>query len=145
MSPGAGSRHSRPVMTDHYEDDDEFKKKRTLSNSQVLGFIAGFWMRRPWLFWTAVGLMLVAIAFDLMLPWAAKELVDAVAATPRVPADAWRAWALFVGVYLAFSLIRNLAFRFWNPMAAANMKEMTDEAFQRVQSFSADWHADTFA
>src|SRR5258708_4358701 len=25
------------------------------------------------------------------------------------------------------------------------MKEMTDEGFKRVQSFSADWHADTFA
>lgn len=52
---------------------------------------------------------------------------------------------MFVGVFLAFTVIRNLAFRFWNPMAAANMKDMTDEAFARVQGFSADWHANTFA
>jgi len=132
-------------MTDHYEDEDETRKDRALSNRQVLGFIAGFWMRRPWLFWPAVGLMLIAIGFDLMLPWAAGRLVDAVAATPKEPPAAWTAWATFVGVYLAFSLIRNAAFRFWNPMAAHNMKEMTDEGFRRVQSFSADWHADTFA
>ena len=34
---------------------------------------------------------------------------------------------------------------FWNPLAAHNMEEMTNEAFRRVQSFSADWHGDTFA
>jgi ATP-binding cassette subfamily B protein len=132
-------------MTDHYEDDEETKTKRVLSNTQVLRFISGFWMRRPWLFWPAVALMLLAIAFDLALPWAAKGLVDAVSATPREPPAAWSAWAWFVGVYLAFSLIRNIAFRFWNPMSAGAMKEMTDEGFQRVQSFSADWHADMFA
>jgi len=133
------------MTTEHYEDDEETKAKRVLSNRDVLRFIAGFWMRRPWLFWPAVVLMLIAIGFDLALPWAAKGLVDAVAATPREPPQAWAAWAWFVGVYLAFSVIRNIAFRFWNPMSAAAMKEMTDEGFQRVQSFSADWHADTFA
>lgn len=63
--------------------------------------------------------MLVAIAFDLMLPWAAGRLVDVVATTPRQPPAAWSAWAIFVGVYLAFSLVRNLAFRFWNPWPPA--------------------------
>ncbi|WP_293679548.1 ABC transporter ATP-binding protein [uncultured Phenylobacterium sp.] len=132
-------------MTEHYEDDEEIKRDRVLSNSQVLGFIARFWLRRRGLFYAAVGLMLVAMAFDLALPWAAGRLVDVVATTPRQPAAAWNAWAIFVGVYLAFSLIRNVAFRFWNPLAARNMKEMTDEGFRRVQAFSADWHADHFA
>ncbi|MDB5462515.1 MAG: ABC-type multidrug transport system, ATPase and permease component, partial [Phenylobacterium sp.] len=35
-------------MTDHYEDTDEHRE-RTLKNSQVLGFIARFWLRRRWL------------------------------------------------------------------------------------------------
>ena len=131
-------------MTDHYEDSEE-TKERVLSNRKVLGFIAGFWMRRPWLFWSAVGFMILAIAFDLALPWAAGRLVDAVAGDTSRPDIAWGAWGWFVGVYLAFSVVRNIAFRFWNPMAASSMKEMTDEAFQRVQSYSADWHADTFA
>ena len=56
------------------------------------------------------------------------------------------AWAFFVGVYLAYNVVRNIGLRiFWNPLAAANMEALTNEAFQRVQSFSADWHADTFA
>jgi len=131
-------------MTEHYEDADE-NRERVLKNRQVLGFIAAFWKRRPLLLAGAVGLTLTAIGFDLALPVAAKGLVDAVAAGPADVDPAWRAWALFVGVYLAFSVIRNLAMRFLIPMSANNMKDMTDEAFQRVQSFSADWHADTFA
>ncbi|MDP3855047.1 ABC transporter ATP-binding protein [Phenylobacterium sp.] len=131
-------------MTEHYEDTDD-QPQRVLSNGQVLGFIARFWLRRPVLLTACVVLTLASVGFDLALPWAAGELVDAVAAGPGAADLAWNAWAIFVGVYLAFAIIRNISFRFWNPLAAANMKEMTDEGFKRVQSFSADWHADTFA
>ena len=131
-------------MTDHYEDEDE-TRQRVLKNRQVAGFISGFWWRRPLLLAGTVGLTLAAIGFDLSLPWASGRLVDAVGHGPSHPDPAWRAWAIFVGVYLAFSVIRNLAMRFLIPMSANNMKDMTDEAFERVQSFSADWHADTFA
>ncbi len=131
-------------MTDHYEDTDE-ARERVLKNRQVLGFIASFWKRRPWLLTATVGLTLAAIAFDLATPWAAGKLVDAVGLSPSNPAPAWRAWAVFVGVYFAFSVIRNTSMRFLIPMSANSMKEMTDEGFKRVQSFSSDWHADTFA
>lgn len=130
-------------MSDDYEEDGP--RKRVLSNRQVLGFIARHWMRRPGLFFASVALMLVAVAFDLSGPWAAGKLIDAIADPARQADGAWRAWAIFVGIFLAFSLIRNVAFRFWNPMAARNMEEMTNDGFRRVQSFSADWHADTFA
>jgi ATP-binding cassette subfamily B protein len=131
-------------MTDHYEDEEE-NRQRQLSNRQVLGFVASYWKRRPWLMAGTVTLTLIAIGFDLMLPWAAGRLVDAVAAGPSNPDPAWRAWLLFVGVYLAFSVIRNTAMRFLIPFSATNMKEMTDDGFRRVQGFSSDWHADTFA
>jgi ATP-binding cassette subfamily B protein len=131
-------------MTDHYEDTDE-GRERVLKNRQVLGFISRYWLRRPWLLAGTVILTLIAIGFDLSLPWAAGRLVDAVGMGPSNPDPAWRAWAVFVGVYLAFSVIRNTAMRFLIPMSANNMKDMTDEAFKRVQSFSADWHADSFA
>ncbi|MBW8814820.1 MAG: ABC transporter ATP-binding protein [Caulobacterales bacterium] len=131
-------------MTDHYEDT-EAQRERVLKNRQVLAFIAGFWGRRPWLLAGTIGFTLLAIAFDLALPWASGRLVDAVGRGPGNIDPVWQAWGLFVGVYLAFSLIRNLAMRFLIPMSANNMKDMTDEAFRRVQSFSADWHADTFA
>jgi ATP-binding cassette subfamily B protein len=131
-------------MTDHYEDEEE-TRERQLSNRKVLGFIATYWRRRPWLMAGTIVLTLIAVGFDLMLPWAAGRLVDAVAAGPDNADPAWAAWAVFVGVYLGFSVIRNTAMRFLTPFSANNMKDMTDDGFCRVQSFSSDWHADTFA
>ena len=131
-------------MTDRSEDSDDHPT-RVLTNRQVLGFIMGFWARRPWRMAGSVAFMLIAVGFDLAMPWAAGRLVDALAAGPSAPAGAWRAWGVFVGVYIAFVFARNGAFRFWNPLAARNMEEMTNEGFARVQGFSADWHAGTFA
>jgi len=131
-------------MTDHYEDEEE-TRGRVLSNGQVLAYIARLWLRRPFLLSVSAGLMLVAVVFDLMLPTTAGWLLDAVAAPEKDAGRAWAAWGWFVGVYVAFIVIRNIAFRFWNPLAARNMRDMTDEAFKKVQSFSADWHADSFA
>lgn len=131
-------------VTDQYEDE-EITRGRVLSNGQVLTFIAGFWLRRRGLLTGSAGLMLVAVGFDLALPWAAGRLVDAVADTARRPDPAWAAWGLFVGLYVAFAATRNVAFRFWNELAARNMEEITREGFARVQTFSSDWHADTFA
>ena len=132
-------------MTDHHEDDAANERRRTLSNRQVLGFIASHWLRRRLLLTATLTFMLAAIAFDLTVPWAAGRLVDAVAGGPARLHDAWASWRLFVGAYLLFAVLRNTSMRFWNPLAASNMKSIVDEGFRRVQAFSADWHADTFA
>jgi ATP-binding cassette subfamily B protein len=127
------------------EDEMERRRTRVLTNGQVLAFITAFWLRRPGLLAPALGLTLAAVAFDLASPWAAGRLIDAVSGRTHAIADAWRAWAVFVGVYVAFSACRNIAFKFWNPLASANMKALTDESFARVQRYSSDWHATTFA
>jgi ATP-binding cassette subfamily B protein len=132
-------------MTDEIDDENGGSRRRALSNARVLGFITRFWLRRKGLFIAGVGLTLVAIGFDLALPWASGRLIDTVTKGPSAVDAAWVAWAAFVGVYLGFSLIRNLAMRFWIPLAARNMEEMTNEGYARVQAFSSDWHADSFA
>lgn len=133
-------------MSDLIDDEDEAgNRKRVLSNRQVLGFIARFWARRPVLFSLGVGLTLAAIGFDLAMPYASGRLVDAVVDKPRGDPAAWAALWVFVGVYLAFAVVRNISHRFWIPLAARNMEEMTNEGFAKVQAFSSDWHADSFA
>jgi ATP-binding cassette subfamily B protein len=133
-------------MSEVFDEDTGEFRKRTLSNLQVLAFISRYWMRRRWACFTTIGLILIAIGFESMMPRAAEALVDATRHVPASASVAWQAWLFFVGVYLAYSLIRNLGIRFfWNPLAASNMQEMTNEAFERVQAFSSDWHGDTFA
>jgi ATP-binding cassette subfamily B protein len=133
-------------MSEVFDEDTGEFRKRTLSNSQVLVFISQYWMRRKGAFYGTIAAILLAIAFETQMPRATKALTDATLHQPPTAAIAWAAWAYFVGVFAAYQTIRNLAMRWiWNPFAAANMEEMTNEAFQRVQAFSADWHADTFA
>ncbi|HET6971058.1 MAG TPA: ABC transporter ATP-binding protein, partial [Phenylobacterium sp.] len=130
-------------MTDHYEDTDD-QRERVLKNTQVLGFIARFWLRRRWLLAATVGLTVASVGFDLAVPWTAGRLIDAVTGH-GLESVAWTAWAAFVAVYFCALVTRNAAMRwFWIPLAAKNMKELVDEAFKKVQAFSADWHADNF-
>jgi ATP-binding cassette subfamily B protein len=126
-------------------EDDESTRQRVLSNGQILAFIGGYWRRRSRLLAGTVALTLIAIACELLVPRAAQALVDAAIGGPARATGAWTAWAFFVGVYLASSVLRNSAMRFFIPLATRTMQEMTNEGFQRVQTFSADWHGDTFA
>jgi ATP-binding cassette subfamily B protein len=126
-------------------EDDEATRRRVLSNGQVLAFIAGYWRRRPWMFAGTVALTLAGIGSELFMPTASKAMIDAAAAGHGHAGEAWRAFALFVSVFLAASIMRNFAMRFWIPLAVWTMEEMTNEGFARVQSFSSDWHGDTFA
>jgi ATP-binding cassette subfamily B protein len=126
-------------------DDDDDQPRRRLSNWQVLRFIGGFWLRRWGLLAGTVTFMLAAVAFDLAMPVAAGRLVDSLGDAASGADRAWRAWAAFVGAFCGYILMRNVGFRFWMKLAARNMAELTNEAFARVQSFSADWHGDTFA
>ena len=132
-------------MSDDPEIPVDGVRRRTLSNSQVLAFVIRQWMRRPRLLAATLVFLFMAVGLDLMLPNAAGRLVDAVSRDTAHPAHAWRAWAVFVAVFLGYAISRNIQLRLWNPFAAHNMEEMINDAFARVQSFSADWHADAFA
>jgi len=126
-------------------EDDEVARKRVLTNGQILAFIGGYWRRRQMLLAGTVGLTLVAIGCELLVPRASQALIDAAVSGPAHAGAAWAAWAFFVIVYLASALMRNGAMRFFIPLATGTMREMTNEGFARVQKFSADWHGDTFA
>jgi ATP-binding cassette subfamily B protein len=131
-------------MTQSHEQDGQARK--VLSNGQVLAFVARQWLRRPRAFALSAGLMLAAVLCDLLAPWMADGLITAVSRPPEGGVDhAWHAWALFALVYVALLFIRNLGFLTWNPLAARNMEALITEAFERVQSFSSDWHGDSFA
>ena len=132
-------------MSDTTDDAPDGARKRVLSNSQVLAFIASQWMRRPRLLVATFAFLLASVAVDLVMPQAAGWLIDAVTGRAASPARAWAAWLLFVAMWQGFVIARNVELRFWNPFAARNMEDMTNDAFERVQSFSSDWHADAFA
>lgn len=129
-------------------DEDEIEggqRRRTLSNREVLAFVWRQWMRRPRRFSLIMAFMLAATVFDLSIPWAVGGLVGAVSDKAHVTQAAWSAWAVLSAMYVFFYALRQGGFRLMNGFAARNMEEMVNAAFGRVQAFSSDWHADTFA
>ena len=128
---------------DDTEDDDT--KPKPLTNGQVLGFVARQWASQPGALITQLALMVGGALCDLAAPWAAGGLVDAVSRPSAGPGEAWSAWAILCGFYFFYFVLRAASWRVMNPFAARNMKAVVDTTFDRVQAFSADWHASAFA
>lgn len=128
-------------MSEHFDDDAP--GARVLSNSAVLAFLWRQWRRRPWLFAALVGFTLVATAVDVFIPVAAGQLIDSM--TGNGDGGHWAAFAVFLGLAIAFHAMRQIAVRFEIRFSSANMADMTTESFAKVQRFALDWHANTFA
>ncbi|MEE2566394.1 ABC transporter ATP-binding protein [Hyphobacterium marinum] len=116
--------------------------QRVLSNLRVIAFLFKQWRRRPYFFAALVGFTAIATAFDVMVPIAAGALIDALNSENG---SHWGAYALFIGLAASVNLFRQIAVRFEVRFSSANMAEMVTEAFAKVQRFSLDWHANTFA
>jgi ATP-binding cassette subfamily B protein len=126
----------------HYQEDDS----RALSNLQVLGFVWRLWMRQPVRLAGLVTFSILATVADVTIPIFAGRLVDSLSVGPEAGADgAWRAYGVFLGAAVAFYACRQAAFRWFEvPMTTRNMEHLVNDAFARVQRFSADWHANMF-
>ena len=131
-------------------DDEEGERARPLvggrmlSNGAVMSFIWRQWMRQPGRFAWIVLFIVGSTACDLAIPWAAGGLINAVTGQGSAAA-AWSGWALLSGLYATGYATRLASWRGMNGFAARNMETLINDGFRRVQSFSSDWHANTFA
>jgi len=134
-------------MTDFNDDLEEGRRERILSNLEVLAFVARQWTRRPRLFAGLFTFTLLATLADVFVPVAAGLLIDAISGedADRHGSAHWMALTIFIGLAVLVNAFRQIAVRCEVPFSSANMADMTTEAFAKVQRFSADWHANTFA
>ena len=128
-----------------FDEDDDETRPRILSNGQILAYIGRHWLREPVRFSLAWFLIVTAAACDLTIPWATRGLVNALESPKHVSAIAWAAWAALSGVYAIQYASRSTTFRLLNGFYSRIMARMVGEGFQRVQSFSTDWHSSNFA
>jgi ATP-binding cassette subfamily B protein len=116
---------------------------------RTLRFAAGRW-RRQWRLALAMAAILVVMAAaELALPLFAGQMVDAMAgpARPRDSAahDALAALAAIIGLGLALVALRYVLFKSIVRFTLRMMSEVAHDTFRRVQRFSTDWHANSFA
>lgn len=115
---------------------------RVLSNLAVIRFLIKQWRRRPFLFAALVSFTLLATIADVFVPIAAGALIDALNSGNGTH---WAAYAAFLGFAVIVNALRQIAVRFEIRFSSANMAEMVADVFAKVQRFSLDWHANTFA
>ena len=111
----------------------------------VLGFTFKHWQHQPVRIAGIAALVLTATLAEAMSPVFAGRLVDAVASGQAGWDVAISAFWLMSGLYLASVALRQLVFLNIIPLTLKMMSDVAGQGFHRVQRFSTDWHANSFA
>jgi ATP-binding cassette, subfamily B, bacterial len=114
----------------------------------VIPFVFRHWLNKPMLALTVVAGFLGATIADLFMPIFSGHLVDALtrgAADPSARHDALVAFGAIVGLGLSSITLRMIGLQAIVPFTLRIMSDVAREAFLRVQRFSTDWHANSFA
>lgn len=117
--------------------------------AKVLGFAAGHWRQQPKRIAFIVALFFTETVADILTPFFAGRLVEAVASGAATNEIAWNAavtsFLVIVALGVGSVIIRQLGFQQIISLTLRMMSEITQSAFHRVQRFSSDWHANSFA
>jgi len=125
------------------------KENEKVSYGDVLRFAGHYWRRRP-----RAGLLLAVFMFsatltDAFIPVYTGRIIDAL--VNRSPAetgalgDALHYLVIFIGLGLGHTLLRSASSATWNWFSVNNLYDILTEATRKVQRFSSDWHANSFA
>ncbi len=129
------------MIDDTPDDEDLFPRASVLR--KVLAFTLRLWGRAPWLAAACAAAMLLATLTEVFVPLYAGRMIDAVGGGD--PAMAWRAFAAIAALGGAMVMLRHLGWWAITPLTLNMMRDVTQEAFARVQRLSADWHANAFS
>ncbi len=114
---------------------------------KVLGFLMAHWKHQPWRVFGMFALFMLATVADVLTPLYAGNLVTAVSGGTggEALAAALTAFAMLIALGLGSVVIRQFGFMVLIAFTLKIMADIAQSAFHRVQRFSTDWHANTFA
>ena len=117
--------------------------------SDVAKFAWYYWRRHPGKISLLVAGLLAITTCEVLVPLIAGRLVDVVTGGRSTSGNdlpaAMGALAWLLGLGAAFQIIRQSSLYVFVRLAAQCMAAIMSETFHRVQRFSADWHATSFA
>jgi ATP-binding cassette subfamily B protein len=114
----------------------------------ALPFLFRHWRNQPAAAAVVAGSLLGATVADLFMPLFSGRLVDAMttgASDPAARRAAFIAFAAIVALGLMSVILRLIGLRAIVPFTLRTMSDVSRDAFMRVQRFSTDWHANSFA
>jgi ATP-binding cassette, subfamily B, bacterial len=124
------------------------RNKRPAAIRVVLPFVFRHWLKQPITAATVAAGLLGATVADLFMPVFSGHLVDAMtsgASDPAARRAAFAAFGAIVALGLASIVLRMTGLYAIVPFTLRIMSDVARDAFARVQRFSTDWHANSFA
>jgi ATP-binding cassette, subfamily B, bacterial len=122
--------------------------KRPAAIRVVLPFVFRHWLDQPAGAALVAAGLLGATAADLFMPVFSGHLVDAMtsgATDPAARRAAFTAFGALVALGLVSMILRLIGLNAIVPFTLRIMSDVSRDAFMRVQRFSTDWHANSFA
>src|SRR6266705_286994 len=122
--------------------------KRPAAIRVVIPFVFRHWLNQPVAAATVAGGLLGATVADLFMPLFSGHLVDALTQGALDPAARRSAMIAFGGIVALGALsmvLRLIGLQAIVPFTLKIMSDVSRDAFMRVQRFSTDWHANSFA
>lgn len=125
------------------------KIRRSKAFSTVFRFCWSHWRQQP----GRAGFMLCAVLMstlaDVLTPMFAGRLVDAVVSGSGSDPAAWSnaisAFYWLIGLALLAVILRHVTFMTIISFTLQSMADIAANSFHRIQRFSSDWHANSFA
>ena len=114
----------------------------------VIPFVFRHWRNQPAVALTVAGGLLGATVADLFMPVFSGHLVDALtrgAAEPAARYAALSAFGAIVALGMLSMILRFVGLQAIVPFTLRIMSDVAQDAFMRLQRFSTDWHANSFA
>jgi len=121
------------------------RAKGTQALRSALAFTFSHWARHRFLVGAIVLSMSLATVTEIFVPLFAGKLVDALSQGPGAAEAAVRALVAMAALGLAMVGLRHIAWCSVVPLTLRIMSNVASGAFHRVQRFSTDWHANSFA
>ncbi|KWV60958.1 multidrug ABC transporter ATP-binding protein [Bradyrhizobium macuxiense] len=124
------------------------KTKRPAAIRIVLPFVFRHWLEQPMRATLVTVGFLGATAADLFMPVFSGHLVDALTAGASDPVARHAAMIAFGAIVALGALsvmLRLVGIQVIVPFTLKTMSDVGQQAFMRVQRFSTDWHANSFA
>ena len=122
--------------------------KRPAAIRVVIPFVFRHWLNQPVVALTVASCLLGATIADLFMPVFSGHLVDALtrgASEPTARHTALTAFGAIVALGLMSMVLRLAGLQAIVPFTLRIMIDVARDAFMRVQRFSTDWHANSFA
>jgi ATP-binding cassette subfamily B protein len=113
---------------------------------QVLGFTFRHWARQPKRIALIAGIVMVATIAEVLVPMFSGRIVDAISGGESTALnDALRAFAVVAALGVTSVVLRFFVFQTIIKLTLQMMARVVQDGFYKVQRFSTDWHANSFA